>query len=597
MEERAKNPRYSEFIRPSPIEAGSLAVPMAIAAAPEIPGFAATSPLGFGPTSTIYSAQSLSLGRWVALTVYATHLPDERSQRRFRRGYEMARRLGTHPHAVTVLDFGLTTDHQPFVATEIYERGTLEGRLEGRLQPSSVAEALHMGIALAGALETAHRADVIHGGVHPARVLLGADGQPALADLGLVPLVDRGGLAALLGPMAYHSPPEVLEGGESTPATDVYSLASTLHTALTGHAPYAGAGSLDDDSTPSLLLRVLQHDVPAIGRTDVPPSLEQVLRQALSCEPRDRPARPLALAQTLQRCQQEVGLPVTQPIVLDVAASLSVAADPDPDSYASPPPTPAPPPPAAAPAAPPEDTVERVFIPYPAPPMERPTRSVLADYSLQPSAPPIGPEPPVMPPPVVEPPARPVLAPQVVLVPPKPVVVAPRPGTQPSDRPDPAKTGRARALPVVVLGLLVAVIFAGVTWSIVTGESSEDDRVQPHDGALGDNSQRQTATQSGLTAVENATGVQLDWDGRDRSPHVVVELSTVAPPRILPANPGSALLIPNTDLDPNAGYCFAVVKANAPLPSPAELAAAIPDEALGSEACIRSGSLTTVLRQ
>ena len=231
--------------------------------------------------------------------------------------------------------------------------------------------------------------------------------------------------------------------------------------------------------------------------------------------------------------------------------------------------------------------------------MDRPTRSVLADYSVQPSAPPIGREPPVMPPPVVEPPARPVLAPEMVLAPPQPAVVAPPPllGIEPREQRDPVRTGRVRALPVVVLGLLVAVIFAGVTWSIVTGESSEDDRVQPHDGALGDNSQGQTATQSGLTAVENATGVQLDWDGRDRSPHVVVELSTVAPPRILPANTGSALLIPNTDLDPNAGYCFAVVKANAPLPSASELAAAIPEEALGSEACIRSGSLTTVLRQ
>jgi hypothetical protein len=53
---------------------------MALAAAPEIAGFHALSPLGYGPTSTIYSAQGDALGgRWVALTVYSTTFPTERA--------------------------------------------------------------------------------------------------------------------------------------------------------------------------------------------------------------------------------------------------------------------------------------------------------------------------------------------------------------------------------------------------------------------------------------------------------------------------------------------------------------------------------------
>src|SRR5688500_4412501 len=101
---------------------------MAIAAAPEIAGFRALSPLGYGPTSTIYSAQADALGRWVALTVYSTTLANERAQRRFARAFEVARRMGTHPQVVTMLESGLTFDGQPYVATEIYERGTLQGR-------------------------------------------------------------------------------------------------------------------------------------------------------------------------------------------------------------------------------------------------------------------------------------------------------------------------------------------------------------------------------------------------------------------------------------------------------------------------------------
>ena len=235
---------------------------MAIAAAPEISGFRALSPLGYGPTSTIYSAQGLALGRWVALTVYSTVLPNERAQRRFARSFDVARRLGAHPNVVTMLESGMTFERQPWVATEVYERGTLQSRVENR-QPLPVDEVLHIGILLAGALETAHRAEVIHGGIDPARVLITHDGEPALADLGLVPLVDKGGLAALVGPGSFHAPPEVLEAAAVSPATDVYALASTLHTALTMCAPYQREA---DDTTAALLVRILQHDVPPIGR-------------------------------------------------------------------------------------------------------------------------------------------------------------------------------------------------------------------------------------------------------------------------------------------------------------------------------------------
>jgi serine/threonine protein kinase len=296
---------------------------MALAALPDVPGFSALSPLGYGPTSTIYSAQSSQLGRWVALTVYSASLPDERSQKKFRRAFDVARRLGTHPAAVTMLDCGVTADRHPFVATEIYERGTLEARVQNR--PLPVDEVLRLGVALAGTLETAHRADVVHGGVHPARVLIGNDGEPALSDLGLVSLVERGGLAALVGPLSlsYHASPEVLEGEAVSNASDVFSLASTLYTALTGRPPYQR--DVDDDTAASLLLRMLQHDVPPIERPDVPRSLQEALRRALSCSPRDRPGRALAFARDLQDCQNELGLPVAEPVVLDVAASLGLA--------------------------------------------------------------------------------------------------------------------------------------------------------------------------------------------------------------------------------------------------------------------------------
>lgn len=577
---------------------------MALAAAPDVPGFRAPTPLGYGPASTIYSAQSDSLSRSVALTVYSAALSDERAQRRFRRGYEVARRLGAHPHAATVLELGLLADRRPFVATEIYARGTLDGRIEAG-QPLDVSEALRIGIEVAGALETAQRAGVIHGGVHPARVLLADDGEAAVADLGLVPLVDRSGLAALVGPMAYHAPPEVLEGQPISPATDVYSLASTLYAALTGRAPFAlggqretALGGADKDTTTSLLLRILQHELPPMNRDGIPASLDQALDRALSSEPRDRPSCPLAFAQMLQRCQHELGLPVTQPVVLDIPATLTLAPSPEVTPSAEVIHTPEPAPRHKA-STHREADADQVFVPYtgptPAPEAGPPPQALTPEPSIAPRReatlrPPSPPE-------ALAPPPLPSVDPPVA-----PSALNPDPEAAPEqvDGTEPAELPRLRALPVMVLAALVVVIFAGVTWSIVTGDASEAERAQlggTNNTPLDPTNGRSAATRSGLTAVENSSGVQLDWDGRTDEPQVVVILSTIEPPRTRPADAGTALLIRTEDLNPAAGYCFAVVPAANPLPTPAEIAADIPADALGFDACIRGGTSTIVLRQ
>lgn len=590
---------------------------MAIAAAPEISGFRALSPLGYGPTSTIYSAQGLALGRWVALTVYSTLLPNDRSQRRFARSFDVARRLGAHPNVVTMLESGMTFERQPWVATEIYERGTLQGRVENR-QPLAVDEVLHMGVLLAGALETAHRADVVHGGIHPARVLLSHDGEPALADLGLVALVDKGGLAALVGPGSFHAPPEVLEAGAVSPATDVYALASTLYTALTCSAPYQRDV---DDTTAALLVRILQHDVPPIGRRDVPGSLEQVLRRALRSEPRDRPGRVLAFARELQSCQQELGLPVTQPVVLDVGASirLAVADTGEPRLTVAPVVEPAPP-----------NTVQRVFVPAPEESVPEPAAPAL---TLAPPAPPL-PAPPAPAPVQVAPPAP-------VFDPPPPAPApefAPAPQPAPSfdglpaapadapaiprdhspfgslrtldlrpdadDTPAPAESDgatplvgpAARALPVIVLVALVVVLGAGLAWAVTTHDPAETDRaVDDNDDGVNDTTVDPEAfVPVPVTAVENASGVQLDWGGTAADKQMVLLLSVSEAPRLMPVEAGTALLVPTSSLKGTDGYCFAVTNAAKPSPSPALVASKLPSEALVPEGCIRGASPDTV---
>ncbi|HEV7758252.1 MAG TPA: hypothetical protein VGO78_04665, partial [Acidimicrobiales bacterium] len=156
--------------------------------------------------------------------------------------------------------------------------------------------------------------------------------------------------------------------------------------------------------------------------------------------------------------------------------------------------------------------------------------------------------------------------------------------------------GVARALPVIAIGVIVAVLALGVAWVVMFGEDPGEQAAQSSTSApLPEELQGDTADDEGVMAVENPNGVQLDW-GATTGPQVVVILSDTQPPRTLPAKTGSALLVPASSLDPDGGYCFAVVPSTDPLPTPAVLAADLPDDALRPGACIRGATAESVRR-
>jgi serine/threonine protein kinase len=283
--------------------------------APSIPHCRSLSPLGERPACTLYAADSHEYGGAVTVSVYPP-LANELARHRFDAAVATARRLGRHPNLVTVYDSGETADGRPYIVTDGHARTTAEGMLAAH-GAFDVEFVLRIGIALAGALETAHRADVIHGGIAPEVVLLTADGHPILTEVGLHRVAQEAteANASLVWWIPYHAPPESLEGTQLSPATDVYSLGSVLYTMLAGRAPRGGDPS--NDTPASLLLRILQLPVPPIRRAHLPPGLEDALQTALANAPGKRQPSILELAWALQDVQRTVGLAVTEPVVLD----------------------------------------------------------------------------------------------------------------------------------------------------------------------------------------------------------------------------------------------------------------------------------------
>ena len=59
--------------------------------------------------------------------------------------------------------------------------------------------------------------------------MLGPPGEPLVADIGLTEFIDFPGFGALHNPVRYFAPPEVLERTGVSPASDAYSLATTVY--------------------------------------------------------------------------------------------------------------------------------------------------------------------------------------------------------------------------------------------------------------------------------------------------------------------------------------------------------------------------------
>lgn len=250
-------------------------------AVPRIDGFEDLVPIGRGGFSSVYAATQLGLGRQVAIKVLDPLLTD---LRRFERECRTLGALSGARGIVPVLQTATTESGQPCIVMQLMDGGSLADRLRGGQLP--VDEVLVMAATLCRALQRAHDARVHHRDIKPENVLF-HDGDAAIADFGiaLVEGVDPGSQTVdSLSPP--HAPPERFLAVDADPvAGDVYSLGSTIFTALAGWPPF---GTAADGGLAPLVTRITCEPVPAPDRTDVPAELFDVLAVAMSKDPGDR---------------------------------------------------------------------------------------------------------------------------------------------------------------------------------------------------------------------------------------------------------------------------------------------------------------------
>jgi Tol biopolymer transport system component len=243
--------------------------------------------LGEGGMGEVYTATDTRLSRTVAIKVLPAHWADNLEMRqRFEREARTIAAL-SDPHICALHDIG-RQDDVDYLVMEHLEGETLDARIARGKLP--LDEALTIAIAIASALDAAHRHGIVHRDLKPSNVMLTANGAKlldfGLAKLAQVPAAPGRELSTpgrVLGTLQYMAP-EQLEGAEADARSDLFALGAIIREMLTGQKVF------EAKSRVLLMSAIATHHPPPLSHVDpsIPPELEHVVGTCLAKDPEER---------------------------------------------------------------------------------------------------------------------------------------------------------------------------------------------------------------------------------------------------------------------------------------------------------------------
>jgi serine/threonine-protein kinase len=249
------------------------------------------APIGSGGMGEVYRARDTRLSRTVAIKVLSPRLTDTpQFRKRFDREARVIASL-EHPHICPLYDVG---EHQgtSFLVMQYLQGETLADRL--RRGPLPVPEAVSHAVQIAGALDLAHRAGVVHRDLKPGNVMLTKTGVKLL-DFGLAHVGSGNRVCEAAGEMVTttaltdtpmrmgtlpYMAPEQLEGQPVDARTDIFAAGAVLYEMVTGRPPFAGNDA-------SLIAAIMNVDPPPLSaaRAGISPTLDRIAKRCLAKDP------------------------------------------------------------------------------------------------------------------------------------------------------------------------------------------------------------------------------------------------------------------------------------------------------------------------
>ncbi|WP_081282635.1 serine/threonine-protein kinase PknD [Mycobacterium asiaticum] len=241
--------------------------------------------LGSGGMGSVYRAHDTALGRDVAVKVLRPELATEPGyQERFRREAYAAGRLSS-PNIIPIYEAG-EIDGRLYLVMPVVDGVDVHTVLQ-REGPMSPAKAVRVIEQVAAALDTAHRAELVHRDVKPSNILMVGDDFVYLIDFGLVHEASAARLTltnVTPGTPGYMAPERFTGEGTADARADVYSLACVLYECLTAKLPFSGGG------IEGLAVAHLRDEPPRPSEAQpaIPVKFDEVIARGMAKNPDDR---------------------------------------------------------------------------------------------------------------------------------------------------------------------------------------------------------------------------------------------------------------------------------------------------------------------
>lgn len=252
------------------------------------------SVLGMGGMSIVYKAQHRLMNRIVAIKMLHNKLKEDiTSLERFKLEAQAASSL-SHQNIITVYDFGVTPDGDPFFVMDCLEGESLEELIErkGRV---SYERALPIFKQVCAGLDAAHKKGIIHRDLKPANIILVKhdDGTELvkIVDFGIAKMISGKAQQHLtqtgevFGSPIYMSPEQCL-GKELNTQSDLYALGCLMYDTLAGSPPFEG-----DNFLTTMNMHVSGDPKPikeVAPDANIPSELEPIILKCLAKNPADR---------------------------------------------------------------------------------------------------------------------------------------------------------------------------------------------------------------------------------------------------------------------------------------------------------------------
>jgi serine/threonine protein kinase len=283
--------------------------------------------LASGGMGEVYRARRVLLGDDVVIKVIRTaggNVGD--LHERFMRESRLCAQL-RHPNIVTILDFAIAPDGQPYLVMEHLNGPSLREELEahGPMGPDEVVRILE---PICSALQLAHDRQIVHRDLKPANIVShrfeSGEVVYKVIDFGLANIREGADTRLtradqFMGTVVYSSP-EQLEAQELDGRTDVYSLGVVVFEMLTGRPPFEAATPL------GVITKHLCDPPPAPSTVapQVPPGIDAAVVKALAKDRGERWGTMTEFARALAGLTASGASPVAPAALSELQAKYDV---------------------------------------------------------------------------------------------------------------------------------------------------------------------------------------------------------------------------------------------------------------------------------